>query len=218
MWRKRIRGNMKNKIFIVGGLLLITAALLLTMSNVMESQRAGKTASDMLIQIERIEASRADENVQTGENTGAETMQSEPAETQADADEVMPVLSVDGLDCIGTLEIPDLELTLPILNDWSYELLKSAPCRYSGSIQDNNLVIAGHNYRTHFQKIKWMKAGQQVTFSDLNGNEYRYEVISVDEIDGDDVDGMLAGDWDLTLFTCTTSRVARAAVRCRRIS
>ena len=130
----------------------------------------------------------------------------------------MPVLSVDGLDCIGTLEIPDLELTLPILNDWSYELLKSAPCRYSGSIQDNNLVIAGHNYRTHFQKIKWMKAGQQVTFSDLNGNEYRYEVISVDEIDGDDVDGMLAGDWDLTLFTCTTSRVARAAVRCRRIS
>lgn len=209
---------MKNKIFIVGGLLLITAALLLTMSNVMESQRAGKTASDMLIQIERIEASRADENVQTGENTGAETMQSEPAETQADADEVMPVLSVDGLDCIGTLEIPDLELTLPILNDWSYELLKSAPCRYSGSIQDNNLVIAGHNYRTHFQKIKWMKAGQQVTFSDLNGNEYRYEVISVDEIDGDDVDGMLAGDWDLTLFTCTTSRVARAAVRCRRIS
>ena len=219
MWRKRIRGNMKNKIFIVGGLLLITAALLLTMSNVMESQRAGKTASDMLIQIERIEASRADGAVQTGENSGKETgVQSETTEIQEDSDAGMPVLSVDGLDCIGTLKIPDLELTLPILNDWSYELLKSAPCRYSGSIQDNNLVIAGHNYRTHFQKIKWMKAGQQVTFTDLNGNEYWYEVISVDEIDGDDVDGMLAGDWDLTLFTCTTSRVARAAVRCRRIS
>lgn len=207
---------MKNKIFIRGGLLLIVAALLLTMNNVMESQRAGKNASDMLIQIE---ASRADKDINTGENTGAETeSQPETAGTQEAGEEAMPVLSVDGLDCIGTLKIPDLELTLPILNDWSYELLKSAPCRYSGSIQDNNLVIAGHNYRTHFQKIKWMKAGQKVTFTDLNGNEYQYEVISVDEIDGEDVEGMLAGDWDLTLFTCTTSRVARAAVRCRRIN
>lgn len=210
---------MKNKIFIGTGLLLIAAALLLTMNNVIESQRAGKTANDMLIQIERIEASRADENANTGENAGAGTeSQSEVTGTQEAGEAAMPVLSVDGLDCIGTLKIPDLGLTLPILNDWSYELLKSAPCRYSGSIQDNDLVIAGHNYRTHFQKIKWMKAGQQVTFTDLNGNEYQYEVISVDEIDGDDVDGMLAGDWDLTLFTCTTSRVARAAVRCRRIS
>ena len=107
---------------------------------------------------------------------------------------------------------------MPILNDWSEELLKCAPCRFSGSINGKNLIIAGHNYRTHFQKVKWMKAGQTVLFTDMDGREYRYEVSSIDKIDGEDVEGMLAGDWDLTLFTCTTSRVARVAVRCRMVN
>ena len=213
---------MKNKILIGGGLLLIVAALLLTMYNVIESQRAGKTASDMVLQIEQMEASKSNVAVETEEEAeNAENPESaESAQTQEEREEaeLVPVLPVDGLDCIGILRIPDLGLALPVLNDWSYDLLKKAPCRYSGSIQENDLVIAGHNYRTHFQRIKWMKAGQRVTFTDLNGNEYQYEVIEVDQIAGEDVEGMLAGDWDLTLFTCTTSRVARAAVRCRRIN
>lgn len=52
---------MKNKILIGGGLLLIAAALFLTMNNMVESWRAGKTASGMLIQIERLESTRAEE-------------------------------------------------------------------------------------------------------------------------------------------------------------
>lgn len=207
---------MKNKILIGGGLLLIAAALFLTMNNMVESWRAGKTASGMLIQIERLESTRAEEA--GADKVGASSDGTEQTETdQSGSTNAMPVLSVDGLDCIGTITIPSLKLTLPVLNDWNYELLKSAPCRFSGSVQDNDLVIAGHNYRTHFQKIKWMKQGESVVFTDLNGKEYHYEVVSVDEIDGDDVEGMLAGDWDLILFTYTTSRVARAAVRCKRI-
>ena len=51
---------MKIKILIGGGLLLIAAALFLTMNNMVESWRAGKTASGMLIQIERLESTRAE--------------------------------------------------------------------------------------------------------------------------------------------------------------
>ncbi len=216
---------MKNKILIVGGLLLIAAALLLTMNNVLESKRAGKTADDLLERIEDMKASESNITAENNEKDIKEAdVQAENAESAADVqnqsedEEIMPVISVDGLNCIGILRIPDLELALPVLNDLSDDLLKRAPCRYSGSIQDNNLVIAGHNYRAHFQKIKWMEAGQRVTFTDLSGNKYEYVVTAVEQIPGEDIEGMLAGDWDMTLFTCTTSRVARAAVRCRRVN
>ena len=32
---------------------------------------------------------------------------------------------------------------------WSYPSLKKAPCRYTGSAEENSLIIAAHNYKRH---------------------------------------------------------------------
>ena len=80
---------------------------------------------------------------------------------EADVPEVppeMPVTLVDGYDCIGVLSIPVLELELPVLNDWSYEKLKTAPCCYYGTYYDPDFVIAAHNYRSHFGKLSELQA------------------------------------------------------------
>ena len=53
-----------------------------------------------------------------------------------------------------------------------------------------------------------------MNFTDAEGNVFRYEVKTIDSIGGDDLDGMLGGQWDLTLFTCTTSGQTRYVVRC----
>ena len=69
----------------------------------------------------------------------------------------MPEIQLSGLDnasCIGTLKIPALHLELPVLSEWSYPLLRKAPCRYAGSAYKGNLVIAAHNYSSHFGQIK----------------------------------------------------------------
>ena len=39
----------------------------------------------------------------------------------------------------------------------------------------------------------------------------------IETVGGYDIEKMEAGDWDLTLFTCTNKGKARAAVRCREI-
>ena len=51
-------------------------------------------------------------------------------------------------------------------------------------------------------------------FRDLDGNVWTYTVAGTEIIDGNDVERMEAGDWDLTLFTCTYGGQERFTVRC----
>jgi sortase A len=126
----------------------------------------------------------------------------------------MPTVEVDGYDYIGTLEIPSLSLDLPVMSSWSYAGLNIAPGRYSGSAYMNDLVIAGHNYSSHFGSLKTLAVGDSVLFTDVDGNEFDYEVASVDRLEPTQVAEMKAGDYPLTLFTCTLNGAARVTVRC----
>ncbi len=126
----------------------------------------------------------------------------------------MPTIAVEELDYIGILSIHELNLELPVINDWSYPHLKKAPCRYVGSIYDNNCIIAAHNYSRHFGKINQLDIGSLLTFTDMDGNVFTYEVSEKETLGGTDVQEMISGDWDLTLFTCTLGGKTRVTVRC----
>ena len=121
---------------------------------------------------------------------------------------------LDGVACIGVLEIPAIDLKLPVLSEWSYPLLKKAPCRYSGSAYLDNLVIAAHNYRTHFGKLKELETGDEVIFTDAAGNRFEYKVAVVEALTPQSVEDMTSGEWALSLFTCTLDGKNRVTVRC----
>lgn len=129
-------------------------------------------------------------------------------------EKVMPMAQVNGYDCLGLLEIPALERTLPVLETCTEWSLKTAPGCYTGSIYQKDMVIAGHNYTSHFAKLRSLKAGDAVYFTDLDGNRFVYEVADLETIEPADIEGMITGDWDLTLFTCTYGNRHRLAVRC----
>lgn len=126
----------------------------------------------------------------------------------------MPTEAVQGENYIGVLEIPSLGLQLPVLSDWSYEGLKVAPCRYTGSAYLGNMVIAAHNYECHFGSIKSLIQGDEVIFTDMDGNRFSYEVVEMEILEPTAIEEMVSGDWDLTLFTCNYSGQARVTVRC----
>lgn len=114
----------------------------------------------------------------------------------------------------GRLTIPRLELELPVLPEWSYENLKIAPCRYSGSVGEENLVLIAHNYRTHFGPIRRLKPGDQVVFEDLDGTVFEYRVAAVEAVSPAALEEVTAGIHDLTLITCTYGGKTRVAVWC----
>lgn len=148
----------------------------------------------------------------------AEAEASGAAEASADESGAVPTLPVDGAEYIGLLEIPALGLRLPIAAEWSAAQAKSSPCRYTGSAYDGSLVLAGHNYQSHFGRLGSLQEGDTVRFTDVEGTVFEYTVSYFESIDMYDIDAMQAGEWDLALFTCDASRVRRVTVRCTEVS
>lgn len=125
----------------------------------------------------------------------------------------MPVETINGIDFIGVLRIPALELELPIISEWNYPNLKTAPCRYSGSAYLNNLIICGHNYTSHFGTLKNLWEGDIATFTDMDGNVFTYKMVERETLNPTDIEEMESGNWDLTLFTCTVGGQSRVTIR-----
>ncbi len=126
----------------------------------------------------------------------------------------MPVLELDGINYIGIVELPTLGVTLPIIENLNESNLRSSPCRYVGSVYRSDLVIAGHNYRSHFGSLGSLSYGDIVQFTDMDGNIFVYKVIEIETLDAYANDAMVSGKCDLTLFTCNFSGKKRVTVRC----
>lgn len=205
----------KGKMLILGGLLLIAAALLLTVYNIYEAEQA-EDASGEIVEIlkreieENREAGVTDEEIQ-----GADVMDAaELPLYEQYPDMEMPVEMIDGWEYIGILEIEALNLKLPVLSEWSYPGLRRAPCRYKGSVYSHDLILAGHNYSSHFGNLKTLALGEEIVFWDALGNQFVYELVELEELPGTAVEDMEAGEWDMTLFTCTLGGRSRVTLRC----
>ena len=52
--------------------------------------------------------------------------------------------------------------------------MEISPCRHTGSVYNDNLVVAGHNYKTEFDVLFRLETGDTVTFTDMDGNAQPY--------------------------------------------
>ena len=126
----------------------------------------------------------------------------------------MPEQILDGTAYIGTLEIPVLELDLPVASETTGENLQKAPCRYSGSPYTENLVLGAHNYDGHFGRLKKLSYGDEIRVTDLDGNAFTYRVADIEILQPEQLEDLLGGGWPLTLYTCTPGGQSRVTVRC----
>ena len=176
------------------GAVLILAALLLFLHNRSEDRRAGQESESLLEDVRSSMAANADPEPQE-----------EPAE------EII-------YDYAGVIVIPDLSLELPVIDQWSYARLKVAPCRQSGAAADGDLVIAAHNYKSHFGYLDRLEPGASVIFTDMEGTVYRYAVEGIRQLapeDAEDVSSVFSSEYPLVLYTCTPGGKARVAVFCQ---
>ena len=138
-----------------------------------------------------------------------------PSEKSADAGETLAV--IDDVNYLGYLSFVGYDVTLPVFADWSFEALNYAPARYSGTVKGNDLVIAAHNYYSHFFLLNEMVEGNEVDLTQADGSIIRYIVKKVETLEPTELNKLTAGEYDLTLFTCTPTGAARATVRCDRM-
>lgn len=216
------------------GLILLIGALTLWQSNRHEALEAEEASREVMTQLaERITLRQTgDDAPDHGEETPAlspdkDDDPEEPAPDDGGEPEAAPspepvekeilpmdTVEIDGNLYIGFLTIPDLQLELPIMADWNYDRLNIAPCRYSGTIAGGDLVIAAHNYPYHFGRLMDLSLGAEILFTDVNGVSTRFSVAELEVLPPTAVEDMIAGDYDLTLFTCTYGGATRFTVRC----
>jgi sortase A len=196
---------MKRKLGIVLmllGLLLLAGSVGLLFFNQQEADRAEAVSLELL---PAVSEAIAQQQVQEPQPTLAL-----PTAPQ------MKAVEVDGHLCVGYVSIPLLKLELPVLAECTDENLKISPCLYSGTTMEDDLVLAGHNYRRHFGPIRRLKPGDQVFFVDMEGNTIGYEVAAVDAVLPSAVEEVCSGQFDLTLVTCTYGGNTRLVVYCDR--
>lgn len=179
------------------GVVLIACALGLLLYNNNENLRAQESSAELVKSIRE------------------EIAQKETTEASSDPfDEEMTVKEIDGYGYIGYISVPALDIDLPVMSDWDYDRLKISPCRYYGSTKTDNLVIAAHNYDSHFGYLGEIEPGDTFFFTDMDGVVHSYKADSVELLLPTDVDKVKDSGSDLILYTCTYSRTKRIVVRC----
>lgn len=193
--------------------MLILSALLLLLYNRYEDANAGQEAESLLASVEAaISAQAMDTTAATAPNRPDAS--EVPAPTPLDPE--MPVVMLDGYEYVGYVEIPTLGLKLPVMSEWDYTRLKVAPCRQFGSSRTDDLVIAAHNYESHFGHLKDLSVGEPVTFTDMEGIVNTYCVEKIETLNPNEVDAVQNSGYALVLYTCTKGGKTRVTVFCNR--
>lgn len=212
------------------GVGLILSALLLFCYNRYEEYSAGQEAELLLENMQNVIVERKDEDrssVQEGITQWADASEKEEAINETEKEnayedavfpEELPVVNIDGYDYIGYLSIPTLNLDLPVMSDWDYKRLKKAPCRQCGSTRTDDLVIAAHNYKTHFGSLSKLEVGAEISFADLNGVKNDYVLERLETMMPDAVGAVVDSDYDLVLYTCTPGGKSRLVAFCNRVT
>lgn len=71
-------------------------------------------------------------------------------------------ISVDNNYYSGIIDIPEIGIKLPVMSEWNYDNLNISPCLFYNDEKNNRKIIAGHNYSSHFGKLKQLKQGDYI--------------------------------------------------------
>ena len=129
---------------------------------------------------------------------------------------------------VGTINIPSINVTYPILAETTVELLKISPCKFFGPEPNEvgNYCIAGHNYRNGkmFGRLSELEDGDIVQIEDTTGRTIQYQVYRKYVVEPDDTsctsqraNGKPLTFRELTLITCTNYGTQRLIVKCREM-
>ncbi len=212
----RHKEKLISNILLATGGAFVLAGLILFGVNRYEGNKAYAMSMEKIEQVKDEAARRAAEshvpemNLNLDEVDPEATLDMVPEEPK----KVLPVVEIDGYLYDGYLTIPAIELEMPVTDNCDEDNLKYFLCRYSGDPYEGGMIIAGHNYKKSFRKLRDLAVGDEILFTTMDGEQFLYTVSEIEVIDGKGIDEMIDPEWDLTLFTCTFGGQERYTVRC----
>ena len=128
---------------------------------------------------------------------------------------------VDDNLVLGTIEIPKIGISYPVISTTTAEYLKIAPTKLAGVglNEKGNCSIIGHNYENDkfFSKLEDLSKDDVVYIKEKDGMKRVYSVTEKKEISANDVSCLEQNTNDkrqVTLITCTNVKNKRLVVKC----
>ena len=154
-----MKGNSIRKICVLAGICLLIGAIVILAMWRWNIDRSDKQAQS---------------DVRTLQLLIPEPQNAVPEERR---DNTMAVLSVDGTDFVGLLELPRYGSILPVCADWGNT--SQYPCRFSGSIYDGTLQIGATTQKGQYDFYRELSVGDPVCYTDVEGNRYSFEITHI---------------------------------------
>ena len=124
-----------------------------------------------------------------------------------------------GFNTVGTIRIPAINLSYPILEKATTKSIEVAVAVIygPGPNEIGNTVIVGHNYRNgaFFGSNDKLKLGDKVYIKDTSGRELKYNIYNIYTTSPDDGDYMIRdtnGKREVSLSTCTDNSKERLII------
>ena len=130
------------------------------------------------------------------------------------SDPTMSTVEVDGENFCGIIEIPAYSRKLPVHADWDAGKVTHYPCRYTGSIYQDGLIIGGSDNNGQLDFMKQIANGDTVYFTDMTGLRCSYTVTSILRTDDVSTSNLTDSEADLTLFVRNSYGLDYIVVRC----
>lgn len=127
---------------------------------------------------------------------------------------------IEGIEVIGKLEIPKIDLTTYILAETSKENLNKSVTKLCGPKVNGvgNFCITGHNYHNDkmFGNLKKLEKCDKIHITDMKGITIEYVVYDIYKVYPKETQCLsqeTGGERQVTLITCTTGAIKRLIVK-----
>ena len=134
------------------------------------------------------------------------------------------VVTYEGFTVVGRMEIPKIDLDLPVLERATKNSLEKSigVLMGPGLNQVGNTIIVGHNYRngTFFSRNNELENGDKIYITDTTGTRIEYTIYNIYTTSSEDSEYITrdtAGKREISLSTCTDDSRYRLVIWAREV-
>lgn len=133
---------------------------------------------------------------------------------QEKGNNTMSSMEIDGESYVALLEMDMYKFKMPVRSVWDEKAVEAVPCRYSGSIYNNSLVIAATDAEGQMDFVNSVNTGDRLTVTDMRGEQFSYKVVKVENSNTATDEELNTDEFDLTIFVEYSGPTDYLFIRC----
>ena len=133
---------------------------------------------------------------------------------QEKGNNAMSSMEIDGESYVALLEMDMYKFKMPVRSVWDEKAVEAVPCRYSGSIYNNTLVIAATDAEGQMDFVNSVNTGDRLTVTDMRGEQFSYKVVKVENSNTATDEELNTDEFDLTIFLEYSGPTDYLFIRC----